>query len=70
MSPILIVLLCLYPLVGWAGLIAFVHAARRTSEDWENHPAIRGMELALQRVEEQPLRETKKPGLPSRASQM
>jgi hypothetical protein len=66
MSPILIILLCFYPLLGGSGLIAFVRAARRTNEDWERHPAVRRMELALQCAEEQTLREAKT-GVPSRA---
>jgi hypothetical protein len=47
MSPILTLLLFLYSLLGGTGLIAFLRAARRTSEDWEQHPAIQRMERAL-----------------------
>jgi hypothetical protein len=52
MSPMLIALLCLYPLLGGSGLIAFMRAARRTNEDWEQCPAARLIDLAL-RAEDQ-----------------
>jgi hypothetical protein len=66
MSPILIVLLFLYTFFGSAGLAAFVSAARRTNEDWDLHPSVRRMELALLQAEQQALREPQ-PTLPSRA---
>jgi hypothetical protein len=53
MSPILIALACLYPLLGGSGLIVFVQAARRTNEDWERCPASRQLNLVLQRSEDQ-----------------
>ena len=66
MSPTLIILLYVYLLVGGGGLIVFVRAACRTSEDWEQHPAVRQIELALRHTEDHGLREAKG-GLPSRA---
>ncbi len=59
MSLLFVLLVCLYPLLGGGGLIAFVRAARRTDEDWEQHPAVRQMELALRRAVEQDAREAK-----------
>jgi hypothetical protein len=53
MSPILIALACLYPLVGGSGLIAFLQAARRTNEDWEQCPASRQFDQTLLRAEVQ-----------------
>jgi hypothetical protein len=47
MSPTLTILLFLYSLLSGSGLIAFLRAARRTSEDWDQHPAIQRMEQAL-----------------------
>jgi hypothetical protein len=47
MSSMLIALLCLYPLLGGSSLIAFVRAARRTNQDWEQCPAARQVDLAL-----------------------
>jgi hypothetical protein len=49
MSPILIALACLYPLIGGGGLIAFIQAARRTNEDWEQSPASRQIDQTLLR---------------------
>jgi hypothetical protein len=68
MSPILIVLACLYPLIGGGGLIAFIQAARRTNEDWEQCPASRQLNQTLLRSEVQT---EPKPGrsLASRAPQ-
>jgi len=66
MSPLFILFLCVYPLLGGGGLIAFVQAARQTSLDWDTHPAIHRLELAWQ-AEEQAVSETN-PRLPSRAS--
>jgi hypothetical protein len=68
MSPILIVLACLYPLLGGSGLIVFVQAARRTSEDWDQCPASRQLDLALQRSEGQTSSEPRQ-GLASRIRQ-
>jgi hypothetical protein len=53
MSPILIALACIYPLLGGSGLIVFVQAARRTSEDWDQCPVSRQLDLVLQRSEDQ-----------------
>jgi hypothetical protein len=53
MSPILIALACIYPLLGGSGLIVFVQAARRTNEDWEQCPASRQLDLVLQHSEGQ-----------------
>jgi hypothetical protein len=53
MSPILIALACLYPLIGGSGLIAFIQAARRTNEDWEQCPASRQLDQTLLRAEVQ-----------------
>ena len=53
MSLILIVLTCLYPLIGGSGLIAFIQAARRTNEDWDLHPATRQLDQTLLRAEVQ-----------------
>jgi hypothetical protein len=53
MSLILIVLACLYPLIGGSGLIAFIQAARRTNEDWEQSPAARQLNQTLLRTEAQ-----------------
>ena len=47
MSPTLTILLFLYSLLSGSGLIAFLRAARRTNEDWDQHPAIQRMERAL-----------------------
>jgi hypothetical protein len=57
MSPILIVLLSLYPLIGGGGLVAFVHAARRTSEDWEHNPTAHKLGQALHRAKDASIRE-------------
>jgi len=66
MSPLLIILLCFYPLLGVGSLLAFVRAARRTNEDWELQPTLWRVGMALQRAEDQALREPQS-GLPSRA---
>jgi hypothetical protein len=68
MSPILIALVCLYPLLGGSGLIAFVQAARRTSEDWEQCPAARQIDLDLLRAEDQTESKPRR-GVASRARQ-
>ena len=69
MSPILIALACLYPLLGGSGLIVFVQAARRTNEDWEQCPASRQLDLVLQRSEDQTNSEPQQ-GLASRIRQV
>lgn len=61
MSSILIVLLGVYVVLGSIALIAFVRAARRTNEDWEQHPAARQRDLALMQAEEQAAREAQAP---------
>jgi hypothetical protein len=53
MSPILIALICLYPLIGGSGLIAFIQAARHTNEDWELSPSSRQLDQTLLRTEAQ-----------------
>ena len=68
MSLVLIVLIGLFLLLSGGGLIIFVKAARRTNEDWEQHPATRRLEQELQRAETQSAPEAKQ-GTHSKAGQ-
>jgi hypothetical protein len=66
MSPILTTFVFVYTLLGGSALVAFLRAARQTSEDWEQHPAIQRMERALRYASKSARSEV--PGrLPSRA---
>jgi len=59
MSLFLVLLIGLFLLISGGGLIIFVIAARRTNEDWEQHPAARRLEQELQRADAQSAHETK-----------
>ncbi len=59
MSLILVVLIGLFILLSGGGLIMFIVAARRTNQDWEQHPATRRLEQELQRAETQSALEAK-----------
>ena len=59
MSLVLVVLIGLFLIISGAALIAFIVAARRTNQDWEQHPANRRLEQELQRAEAQSAQEAK-----------
>jgi hypothetical protein len=69
MSLFLVVLIGLFLLISGGGLIMFVIAARRTNEDWEQHPTARRLEQGLQRADTQSAHEAKQ-GVHSEVSQV
>jgi hypothetical protein len=52
MVSILNLLVASYIVLGSAGLIAFMRAARHTNDDWEQHPSARRWRLALMQAEQ------------------
>jgi hypothetical protein len=62
MSPILVILGSLLLLLSGVGLIMFVAAARRTNEDWAQHPATQRLDAELRRAEAQAIREAQQSG--------
>jgi hypothetical protein len=68
MSLILVVLIGLFLLISGGGVIVFIAAARRTNQDWEQHPATRRLGQELERAEAQSVHEAQQ-GAHSKAGQ-